>query len=142
MGRSEHCLPGRLGHNLGRREFHVVVGMLQIAYGIFTLGYVDGLVRHHLDVPAMEYSFVLAGDHVGDPGLAGVEVVTDLFHVEGLAALGHYRLAFPCMVQGVIRAPCEYDTCRHVVFHVIGRQLQVLVRDLNVSPVVHLALAV
>ena len=91
MRRTEHRLLGWFGDNFRRRQLKVIVRMLKIADRVLAFGYVDGLVRHHLDVLPVKDAVILLRYHVRDPGLAGVEIVPDLFHVECLAALGHLR---------------------------------------------------
>ena len=116
--------------------------MFQIADRVFAFGDVDGLVRHHLDVLSVEDAVILFRDHVRDPGLAGVEIVPDLLHVESLSPLSHLRLAFPLLGQTVVGSSREDCPGGHVILHVISLQLDVVVRDLDIAPVVHLALPV
>jgi len=142
MGRAEHRLLGRLGHDFGRRQLKVIMRVFKVADGIFTFCDVDGFVRHHLDVLAVKYSVILLCDHIRDPGLAGVEVVADLLHVECLAALCHLRLAFPLLRQTVVGASGKDRSCRHVVFHVIRLELNILIGDLHVTPIVHFSLPI
>lgn len=142
MRRTEHRLLGWFGDNFRRRQLKVIVRMLKIADRVLAFGYVDGLVRHHLDVLPVKDAVILLRYHVRDPGLAGVEIVPDLFHVECLAALGHLRLPLPLLGKAVVGASGIDGTGGHVIFHVVSLQFDVLVGDLDVSPVIHLALTV
>ena len=116
--------------------------MFGVAHGILALGDVDRIVVHHLYVAAPQYALVLAGDHVADPRLAGVEVVAQLMHVVGLVPLGHLRPAYPLALEAVVSAPGIDRPGLHVVLHVVGRELHVLVLDRHVAVIVYLALSV
>ena len=109
---------------------------------VLSMGDVDGLVWEHLYVLAVEDSVILLGYHVGDPGLAGIEVVSDLLHVERLVTLGHHGLAFPCAGKGIIGTSGKDRPGVHVVFHVVGLEFDVLIGDFHITPVEHLTLAV
>ena len=54
--------------------------VLQIAYGIFTLSNVNGLVRHHLYILAVQQSLILLGYHFGYLGFSGIEIILQFFH--------------------------------------------------------------
>ncbi|CCX51895.1 unknown [Alistipes sp. CAG:514] len=142
MRRAEDRLLGRLCHHLGGGQFKIVVGMLKIADSVLSLGDVDGSVRHHLDVLSVKYAVILPGDHVGDPGLSRVEIVADLLHAESLLALRHLRLPLPLAGKAVVSTSGIDRPRGHVIFHVVCLQLDVLIGDFNLAPVVHLALAV
>ena len=85
----------------------------------------------------MKDAVVLLGYHVGDPCLPCVEVIADLLHVERLVTLGHHGLAFPCAGKGIIGTSGKDRPGVHVVFHVVGLELHVLVADLHVPPIEH-----
>ena len=118
------------------------MGMFEIADSVFSFCDVDGLVRHHLDVLSMKNPVILLRDHVRDPGLAGVEIVPDLLHVESLPSLSHLRLSLPLLRQAVVGASREDSSGGHVIFHVVGLELDVIIGDLHIAPVVHLTLSV
>ena len=139
---AENGLLARFRDDLGHLELEEVMRFLEVADGVHAVGDVDGLVRQHLDVAALEQAFVLLGDHVGDAGLAALEVVAELFHLVGLAALAHFGHALPLAGQRVQGAPGIDRGRIHVILHVVGRQLEILVLDGNPAPVVDLALAV
>ena len=132
-------MDGSLVPNL---SFGFVMWMLKVADSVFSMSDVDGFVREHLYVLSVKYSIILLCDHVGNPGLAGIEVVADLLHVEGLVTLGHYRLAFPFMGKGIIGATGEDCPGVHIVLHVVGLELYVLVGDFHIAPIEHLSLPV
>ena len=118
------------------------MGMVGIADGVFALGHIDRAVLHHLDVLAVDNAFILGGFHILDAGLAGIEIVVDLLHLVGFAVLGHHRAAHPLFRQAVVDAVGEHGTCIHVVLHIFGCKLHIVVLDGYVAVVVDFALAV
>ena len=90
----------------------------------------------------MQYAVVLGGDHVGDPGLAGIEIVPDLLHVVGLVALGHHGPSHPFRGRRVVDAFREHGSGLHVVFHVLRLQLHVLIFDAYVTIIIYESLSV
>ena len=58
----------------------IIVRFVAIAYGISSLGDVDGTVRHHLDVLSMKDTVLFLGHHVLDPCLLSFEIVSYLLH--------------------------------------------------------------
>ena len=141
IGRSENRLLGRLGDHLRHRQFHIIMRMLQVADRIDAVPHVDGLVRHHLDLLALEEAFGLLGDHVGDAGLAGVEVVTELLHLVGGVALLHFGLAHPFSGCLVLAAAGEDGVRLHVILDVVRGKLHVLVGDRGAAVVIDLPFA-
>ena len=141
-GRAEDRLLRRLGDDLGHGQLQVVVRLLQVTDRVNALGEVDGLVRHHLDVLALQQAFALLGDHVGDAGLLGVEVVAEFVHFIRLAVFGHFGQAFPFSGGGVLAAAREDGVGLHVVLNVVCREFHVLVAHRGAAVVVDLALTV
>ena len=109
---------------------------LAVADRIFSVGDVDGLVRHHLYVPSVEDAFRLLGDHVGDPGLSRVEIVAQLLHGIGLSVLLHLRLSYEC-TRGVPGSPCIYRLGLQVIFHVVRGELHASVGHGHVPVIVY-----
>ena len=116
-----------LADDLADAQVYIIMGMVVVADRVFAVGEVDGVVVHHLDVAPVQDALVVVRDHVLDPGLLGVEVVAHLLHVVGLVALGHDRPAVPFAGEAVIDAAGEHGPGVHVVLHVVGGQLHVLV---------------
>ena len=139
--RAEHCLLGRLGHDLGSRQMEVIMRLLTVTYGVFSMCDVDGAVGHHLDVLAVEDSVLLLCHHVGYACLLGVEVVADLIHAVGFTSLFHHRLS-DCRTCRIRSSAGIQDTCLEVIFHIVGRHLHVAVGDGDISIIVDLLLAV
>ena len=110
--------------------------MLAVADRVFSVGYVDRAVRHHLDVPSMKDTVLLLGYHVGYARLLGVEVVAYLLHCVGLSALLHLRLPDPCP-GGVPGSPGEDCSGLEVVLHVVGGELHVAVGHAHVTIIVY-----
>ena len=126
--RAENRLLGRLGHHLGHTELEVIVGFLQVANGVNAVPQVDGLVRHHLDLLTLQEAFRLLGDHVGDAGLLGGEVVAKLIHLICLASFGHFRQAHHFSRRRIRAARGIDGIGEHIVFQIIRRELHILVR--------------
>ena len=118
------------------------MGVFQVADGIHAILHVNGAVRHHLDFLSLQQSFRFLRNHVGNPGLLGIEIIPELLHLVGLSALGHLRLPFPLSGRRILDTPCKHGIGQHVEFHVVGRQFHVLIGDGRPSIVVNLALAV
>ena len=116
--------------------------MVGVADGVFAMGEVDGLVLHHLDVAPVQDAVLVVREHVLDAGLARIEVVAHLVHVVGRRALLHHGTADPFALQGVVHAAGEHDPVVHVVLHVVGRELHVLVFHAGLAVVVDQAPAV
>ena len=129
-------------HHLGELQLKPVVRMLGIADGVFAVGHVDGIVRHHLHVPTMQDTVVFRGYEVGYERLLGLEVVFELLHVVGLLALCHHGAALPFAGQAVIDAFGIDGGGVHVVFHELGGELHVLVGDGHVAIIINEAVAV
>ncbi len=142
VGRTEDGLLRGLLYHLGAGQREIVVGVVGVADRVFALGDVDGLVVHHLYVLSVEYAVVLGGDHVGDAGLARVEVVAHLLHVVGLASLGHFGLPPPRRGRWSHTRPRVDRALVHVVLHVFGGQLHVLVGHAHVAIIIYEAFAV
>ena len=115
---------------------------VQVAHLIPSVIDIDGLVGHHLDIGTLEQALVLLGDHVRDPGLARIEIVPKFLHLVRGLSFGHFRLADPLAGKGVIGSPGEDGTGLHVIFHVVGRQFHVAVRNGHVAIIKDFALAV
>ena len=112
------------------------MGFLAIADRIFPLCYVDGLVRHHLDVFAVQDAFGLLCDHVGDSCFFRVEIIAQLLHRISLAGFLHGRHA--CNHAGsILCASCEDSLGLHVVFHIVGGKLHVPVGDGDIPIIVY-----
>ena len=112
-----------------------------VAYRIFSLGDVDGLVRHHLDVLSVQDAFRLLGHHIRDSGLLGVEIVAEFLHGVALPAVFHCGHA--CNhARGIFCPPGEDCLRLHVIFHVVCRQLHVAVCHSDVSVIIYHPLAV
>ena len=78
--------------------------MLRIAYSVFSVFDIDGPVLKHLDIPSVEFTLIIIGNHIGDAGLSGVEVVSEFLHLIGILALGHFGLSYPFSCKGVERS--------------------------------------
>ena len=141
-GRTEHRLLRRLGNDLGKTEFQVIMGLLQVTNGVHAVAHVDGLVRFHLDFLTLQQTVRLLGDHIGDTGFLGVEVVIQLVHLVALPVLGHFRKAFHFSGGKVFPASGVYRIGFHVVFQVIRRQFHVLISDRGAAVIIDHAFAV
>ena len=84
----------------------------------------------------MQDALIVVRQHIGDEGLAGVEVVADLFHGIVVRTLLHLGLAFPFSGQGVQGPARINDTRGHVILHIIRGQGHVLVLHLDAAVVV------
>ena len=118
-----------LADDLAHAQVDIIMGVIFVADRVFSVRQVDGMVVHQLDVLTVQDAVGIVRDHVLDPRLAGIEVVADFLHIVGLSALGHHRTAVPDAFQAVIHAAGEDGPFVHVVLHIVGRQLQVLVLD-------------
>ena len=110
--------------------------ILVVADRILSVFDIDGLVRHHLDALSVQDALVIVGQHVGDEGLVGIEIVPDFLHHIIVLSLLHLRLAFPFTTEGVQRAAGIDDARGHVIFHIIGGQGHVLVLNLHAAVVI------
>ncbi len=81
IGRAEDGFLGGLGDHLRHRHPHIIMRMFQVAHGVHAVPEVDGLVRHHFNLLALQETFRLLGDHVRDAGLLGVEIIVELLHL-------------------------------------------------------------
>ena len=72
--------------------------LIAVTHGVSSVGYVDRVVRKHLDVLSVKYSILLLGQHVCDPGFLCVEVVPHFLHGVGLGTLLHDWLALDLTV--------------------------------------------
>ena len=140
--RSEDRFLGRFGDHLRRTHIQIEMRMFEFADRVLSFRDVDRAVRHHLDVLSVEDAVLLCCYHVRDPRLVRVEIVADLLHVEGFAALGHRRLSLPFSREGVESSPREDNSCQHVILHVVGREFHVVVGDCHITIIIHLPLAV
>ena len=120
----------------------VVMRMFKVADRILAAFYADGLVCQHLNPGTLQQAFVLLGNHIGDSGLAGIEVIPQLFHLISILALGHFRQTLPFTGQGIKDSGCMDDARLHVVFHVLCLQGHVSIGDGHISVIAALALAV
>ena len=96
--------------------------MLAVADRIASLGHIDGIVRHHLDVLALDYALLFRRDHIRDPGLPRLEIVAELLHLVALSAVLHHRLSLDLPGSRVLRAPRVKGVVFQVIFHIVGRQ--------------------
>ena len=67
--------------------------LFAVTDSITSMGDVDRMVRHHLDVLSVEDTVLFLSHHIGDPGLHRIKVVPDFLHLIRLVALGHDWLA-------------------------------------------------
>ena len=119
----------------------VIVRLLAVAHCVFSFCDVDGLVRHHLYVLAVQDTVSFLGNHVCYPGLACVEIVPELLHGVGLSLLLHGRHAYDS--TGRILCPsCKHSLGLHVVFHIVSCKLHPSVCHRDISVVVDHTLAV
>ena len=110
--------------------------LLAITDRIFSVGYVDGAVRHHLDVLSVKDTVLFLSHHIGYSGLHGVEIVPDFVHGIGLSSLFHDRFAGHC-ASGVRSSSCIQVGGVQVIFHVVGCKFHVAVGDSNISVVIY-----
>ena len=134
---AENDLLRGIGNHLGSGKLQIVVRMVGVAHRIFSLGYIDGLVRHHLDVFAVQDAVVLGSYHILDTGLARIEIIAQFLHVVFLGAFLHHRPAYPFAGKGIVHAVGIDGARIHVVFHPLGGQLHVLVGNFNVAVVIY-----
>ena len=120
----------------------VIVWMLEVTDSILAFCNVDGSVRQHLDVLSVQQTVFLLGYHVGNPGLAGIEVVSHLFHGVLGAAFFHLRLAFDFPRQRVKCSLGIDGSSLHVIFHVVCGKFHVAVLHGHVPIVIYLSLAI
>ena len=142
MGRTEDCLLRGFGDDFCRTEGEIVVRLIRIADGVLAVGDVDGPVRHHLDVPSVKDTLIVCGGHVGDAGLLRIEVVPHFLHLILVLALFHDGEAAPFSSLRILYALRKDFARGHVILHVSGGQLHVLVGDLDISVVVYHAFSV
>ena len=107
--------------------------IIQVTDSILSFGYVDGTVRHHLYVLAMKESLILLSEHIRDPGLARIEIVTELLHIVGFAALFHHGTSFPLSGKGIQRTAGKYSSGLHVIFHIIRAELHIVIFNGDVT---------
>ena len=142
MGGAEDCFLRGLGDDFCRAEGEIVVRLIRIADGVLAVGDVDGPVRHHLDVTSVKDTFIVCGGHVGDAGLLRIEVVPHFLHLILVLALFHDGEAAPFSCLRILYALRKDFARSHVILHVSGGQLHVLVGDLDISVVVYHAFTV
>ena len=140
--RAENGLLRGFGDDLGHTKLQVIVWLLQVADRIDTFLQVDGLVRHHLDALSLQQALALLGDHIGDAGLAGIEVIPQFVHLVRLPVLRHFRQAFHLPGSGVLAAAGEDGVGLHIVDQIIGRELHILIGDGGTAVVVDFTLPV
>jgi len=115
--------------------------MFAVADSVFAVGYVYGLVRHHLDVPAVQYALLLLGYHIGYSGLAGIEVVPHLLHFVCLAVVLHFRKSGDC-TRTVLGASGIHGLRLQVVFHIVCGKFHVSVCHGHIAVIVDHSLSV
>ena len=140
--RAENGLLRGLGDDLGHTQLQVVVGFFQVADRIDALFQVDGLVRHHLDALALQQALTFLRNHIGDTGLAGIEIIPQLVHLVRLSVFRHFRQAFHFPRSRVLAAAGENGVGMHVVDQIIGRELHILIGDGGAAVIVDFALTV
>ena len=67
--------------------------VVRITDSIFSARYIDGAVRHHIQIVSTQHSLLLLGSHIPNPGFTGLEIIENVVHRVSLASLGHFRLA-------------------------------------------------
>ena len=120
----------------------VVVRLVEIADRILSACDIDGLVRHHLDLLSMQEAFLLLGNHVGNPGLAGAEIIPQFLHLVCILALLHFRKSLPLLGDGIVCSAGIDGAGLHVIFHEIGREFHVVVFDVDFAVVIYFPLSV
>ena len=141
-GGAEHRFLRRLGYDLCHRQFKIIMGMLKVANGVHAVFHIDGAVRHHLDLLALQEAVRLVRYHIGDTRLVGVEVIPELLHLVGLLALGHLRLAFHLPGSGILAAGGENRIGFHIILDEVGLQRHILVCDRGAAVIVDHAPAI
>ena len=113
---------------LGHRQ--IEVGMIRIAGGVLTVGDVDRVVLHLLDLESLQITISIAGCHPPDPGLLRIDVVIDRIHLIGscrtVGKLGTCRFSGNRIIPSVR----ENELLIHVDLHVIPFQILVLIGDI------------
>ena len=109
--------------------------LLGIADRVFSFGDVDGIIRHHLDVLSVENAVRFLCHDVGYARLAALEIVAQLLHRVGLAALAHRRLSGD-VSERILRASGIDCLCLEVIFHVVSSEFHVPVCHGNIAVVI------
>ena len=109
--------------------------VLGIADCVFSFGNVDGIIRHHLDVLSVKNAVRFLRHDVGYARLAALEIVAQLLHCVGFAALAHRWLPRD-VSERVLRAPGIDRLRLEVIFHIVGGELHIPVCHGNVAVVI------
>ena len=139
---AENRFLGRFRNDFRQGQVQVIMRIFQIADLVAAILDIDGLIGHHLDVLPVEKTFVLLGEHIGNPGLTRIEIVPEFLHFIRGAAFGHFRLSFPFSGKGVIRTAGKNRPRLHVILHVVRGQFHVSIGDGNIPIIENFALAV
>lgn len=126
VGRTENRFLLGLGLYLGLGHAQIEMRMLSVTDRIFTSRYIDGAVRHHVQIVSAKHPVFLLSGHVPDSGLIGLEIIEDVVHGVGLAPLSHLGLAG--YHSGSIRDSGGIDHLTlDIVFHIFRSKFHISV---------------
>ena len=98
--------------------------MLAVTDRVFSVSDIYGIVRHHLDVLAVEDSVLFLGHDIGNAGFARFEIVAQLLHSVCFPALGHCRLTGH-IAQAVGCTPRIDCLGFQIIFHIVCGELHI-----------------